>query len=330
MFGIGYFKAQPTEFVRKVAGGRVKREGQALSFFYLKRRTSIVVVPISSADAAFVFNEQTGNYQAVTIQGQLTYRIVEPRRTMEMLNYVVDPKRRTHVSQDPECLDQRIVVAVQMETRRQVEGKTLEEVLGVGRPPDVVVNVAKYLRGGQLILAFNPDPSTIDGVLIPFRVGEAGAAIRAVLRGDHRVREVTMARATLGDGQSLLAFNDLFIGRKTHISARYHLTHGRRSENQSSSGIIVSTGAGSTDWLSSVLNGAAGVLEPFAGKKAVAPVREGFRFAWDAPRLCFSVREPFISKASAAGIVWGNVRAGEKLEIVSQMPQDGVIFSDGV
>lgn len=130
MFGIGYFKAQPTEFVRKVAGGRVKKEGQALSFYYLKRRTSIVVVPVSSADAAFVFNEQTGNYQAVTIQGQLTYRIVEPRRTIEMLNYVVDPKRRAHVSQDPERLEQRIVVAVQMETRRQVEGKSLEEVLG--------------------------------------------------------------------------------------------------------------------------------------------------------------------------------------------------------
>jgi regulator of protease activity HflC (stomatin/prohibitin superfamily) len=130
MFGIGYFKAQPTEFVRKVAGGRVKREGQALSFYYLKRRTSIVIVPVSSADAAFVFNEQTGNYQAVTIQGQLTYRIVEPRRTIEMLNYVVDPKRRAHVSQDPERLEQRIVVAVQMETRRQVEGKSLEEVLG--------------------------------------------------------------------------------------------------------------------------------------------------------------------------------------------------------
>jgi NAD kinase len=197
-------------------------------------------------------------------------------------------------------------------------------------PDGMVVNVAKYLRAAQPILAFNPDPSTIDGILIPFRVGEAGAAIRAVLRGDYRVREVTMARATLGDGQSLLAFNDLFIGRKTHISARYHLTHGQRSENQSSSGIIVSTGAGSTGWLSSVLNGAAGIVEPFAGKKAVAPVREGFRFAWDAPKLCFSVREPFVSKASAAGIVWGNVRAGQKLEVVSQMPQDGVIFSDGV
>jgi hypothetical protein len=103
----------------------------------------------------------------------------------------------------------------------------------------------------------------------------------------YRVREVTMARATLGDGQSLLAFNDRFIGRKTHVFARYHLTHGLRSENQSSSGIIVSTGAGSTGWLSSVLNGAADVVEPFAG-------------------------------------------ARETLEVTSQMPQDGVIFSHGV
>ena len=129
MFGVGYFKAQPTEFVRKVAGGRVKKEGRALSFYYLKRRTSIVVVPVSSADAAFVFNEQTGNYQAVVLQGQLTYRIVEPRLTVEMLNYVIDPKRRAHVSQDPERLKQRIVVAVQMETRRRVEEMSLEEVL---------------------------------------------------------------------------------------------------------------------------------------------------------------------------------------------------------
>ncbi|HEX5911566.1 MAG TPA: hypothetical protein VFY54_00390, partial [Rubrobacter sp.] len=110
----------------------------------------------------------------------------------------------------------------------------------------MVVNVAKYLRGGQPILAFNPDPSTIDGILIPFRVEEAGAAIRAVLRGDFLVREVTMARATLGDGQSLLAFNDLFVGARTHASARYRIKVRGAAEAQSSSGVLISTGAGTT------------------------------------------------------------------------------------
>jgi hypothetical protein len=230
----------------------------------------------------------------------------------------------------------RLKSAIPADVRSQFVGRSFlptfgERDLVVTLGPDgMVVNVAKYLRGAQPILAFNPDPSTIDGILIPFRVGEAAEAIRGVLGGDYGVREVTMASATLGDGQSLLAFNDLFIGRKTHVSARYHLTHGRCSENQSSSGIIVSTGAGSTGWLSSVLNGAAGVVESFSGVEAVAPVREGYRFAWDAPKLCFSVREPFLSKASSAGIVWGEVRARETLEVTSQMPQDGVIFSDGV
>ena len=149
MFGIGYFKAQPTEFVQKVAGGQIKREGQALSFYYLKRRTSVVVVPVSSADAAFVFNEQTGNYQAVTIQGQLTYRIIEPRRTVEMLNYVIDPQTRMHVSQDPERLKQRIIVTVQMETRRQVEGRPLEGVLG--NAASISAEVQEEVRSRDLL-----------------------------------------------------------------------------------------------------------------------------------------------------------------------------------
>lgn len=128
MFGIGYFKVQPTEFVRKVSAGKVRKEGRALSFYYRRRTTSIMVVPVSSADASFVFNEQTGNYQAVTIQGQLTYRIVEPRRTVEMLNYAVDPKKRGYLSPDPERLKQRIVVTVQMETRRQVSASRRRDI----------------------------------------------------------------------------------------------------------------------------------------------------------------------------------------------------------
>ena len=232
----------------------------------------------------------------------------------------------------------RLKAALPADTRSQLIDRSFLPTFAFGErdlvvtlgPDGLVVNVAKYLGHAQPILAFNPDPSKIDGVLIPFNIGDAASVIRSVLRDDYRLREVTMARATLGDGQSLLAFNDLFVGRRTHVSARYRLTHRRRSEDQSSSGIIVSTGAGSTGWLSSVFNGTAGVAEAFAGPEAVGSVREGYRLAWDAPELCFSVREPFVSRASSAGIVWGTLRAGTSLGIVSQMPRDGVIFSDGV
>jgi NAD kinase len=115
----------------------------------------------------------------------------------------------------------RLKAALPGGVRSQLVGRSFLPTFAFGErdlvvtlgPDGMVVNVAKYLRDAQPILAFNPDPSTIDGILIPFRVGEAAEAIRGVLGGDFRVREVTMARATLGDGQSLLAFNDLFVGR---------------------------------------------------------------------------------------------------------------------
>jgi hypothetical protein len=139
-----------------------------------------------------------------------------------------------------------------------------------------------------------------------------------------------MARAELNDGQSLLAVNDLFIGQKTHASARYRLAFDGREEDQSSSGIIVSTGAGSTGWHRSILAGAAGIMEAHVRGARAHKLREGYRFDWEARYLVFHVREPFISKTSGAEVVRGRIDRGRPLEVVSHMPQNGVIFSDGV
>lgn len=196
-------------------------------------------------------------------------------------------------------------------------------------PDGLVVNTAKYLDG-QPLVAFNPDPGRMDGVLIPFGIAGANSILDQVIYGDYQSHRVTMAKASLNDGQSLYAVNDLFIGARTHVSARYRLTFQDYQEDQSSSGIIVSTGAGSTGWFRSIITGAAGVVESFGRNKAAAKIREEYRFDYQADQLCFAVREPFISKVSAADLVFGKIHEGEQLEIVSQMPQNGVIFSDGI
>jgi NAD kinase len=199
-------------------------------------------------------------------------------------------------------------------------------VLALG-PDGLVANLAKY-AGDQPIIPVNPDPSRVDGVLAAFSVAEACAATAAALEGAWAQRLLTMARASLNDGQELHAVNDLFIGRRTHVSALYRIAVGGRAEEQSSSGVIVSTGVGSTGWLSSVLEGAAGIAS--ANDGAPAALREGGRFDWEARELRFAVREPFVSKTSAAGLVFGKIPEGKILEMTSRMPQDGVIFSDGV
>lgn len=87
----------------------------------------------------------------------------------------------------------------------------------------VVANTAKYVKG-QPIIAVNPDPERFDGILMPFLPSDVRDAIAAVLGGREHMREVTMAEARLQDGQRILAFNDLFIGASSHVSARYKIT----------------------------------------------------------------------------------------------------------
>ena len=188
----------------------------------------------------------------------------------------------------------------------------------------LVANTAKYV-GTQPMVAVNPDPERFDGILLPFLVDGARAAVAKLLEGKSKLREVTLAEVKLNDSQRLLAFNDLFIGAHSHVSALYKLACGKRQETQSSSGVLVSTGAGSTGWVSSVFNMSAGV-STFCGGVAGQAVR----MSWEDPRLLYVVREPFVSRHSQAGIVAGLLQSGEALTLESLMPSGGVIFSDGM
>lgn len=188
----------------------------------------------------------------------------------------------------------------------------------------LVANAAKYV--GQVpIVGVNPDPSRFDGVLLPFQVAQARRAVGQVLDGQCRHRSVTLAEARLNDGQKLLAFNDFFVGRSNHASARYTLYVGDSAEAQSSSGILISTGAGSTGWMSSVFNMTAGVARMLG-----IECQERLQLSWDERRLLWAVREPFASRRSQVNLVAGMIDDRQQMRIESLMPDGGVIFSDGV
>ena len=195
----------------------------------------------------------------------------------------------------------------------------------------LVINTAKYLEE-QLIIAVNPDPSRFDGVMIPFRVNELPSVLKKVAEDEHKVIHVTMAVAELNNGQKLYGVNDLFIGHKSHGSARYLLKHKEEEEQQSSSGIIISTGAGSSAWFKSIITGAIGIVNRFRkySVRIDPPTEDEYRFPWDARYLYYSVREPFVSKISTANLVFGQIFPSEIFTVESNMPENGVIFSDGI
>ncbi len=189
----------------------------------------------------------------------------------------------------------------------------------------LVANTAKYVNNIPII-GVNPDPTQYDGVLLPFNTSNFEAAIENVMSNRYQFKEVTMAEARLSDGQRLLAFNDFYIGPTSHVSARYQISFQNLSERHSSSGIIVSTGAGSTGWMSSVFNMAKSIVKNFGQTEVTA----NQQMAWDAKELMFVVREPFLSKTSQVQLTAGLIKMGQELTLESFMPNSGVIFSDGL
>jgi hypothetical protein len=182
----------------------------------------------------------------------------------------------------------------------------------------------------------NPDPERWDGRLLPFRVSDLARLLPEVVLRKRSTRSVTMAKASLNNGQTLYAVNDLFIGPKTHTSARYFIRCGKAGETHSSSGVIVSTGMGATGWLKSLLTGAGAIANAAALRVKDEPRRPGLYeravsgFKWESDYLYFTVREPFPTRTTAASLVFGRVTKVSPLILESQMAENGVIFSDGI
>ncbi len=197
----------------------------------------------------------------------------------------------------------------------------------------LVANTLKYLDQ-QPLLGVNPDPKRYDGQLLPFRLSHLRQVLPEVFLRRRAIRHVSMAVARLNTGLTIHAVNDLFIGPRSHGSARYAIQLGKKREAHSSSGVIVSTGLGSTGWLKSLITGATGISH-LVNAQLGRPISESPgnfdpTFPWDSRHLLFTVREPFPTRNTAATMLFGRVTEQQPLVLESQMGENGVIFSDGI
>lgn len=129
MLGLRFIKIPPTTHVIQYSGGKVIREGAGISFFYYSPTTSLVAVPVGSTDMPFIFEEQTADYQSVSLQGQITYRIAEPKKLAALMDFTLDPSGRGYASEDPEKLPQRVINLVHVLARAEIEKLPLRQAL---------------------------------------------------------------------------------------------------------------------------------------------------------------------------------------------------------
>jgi len=169
MFGFRYVKTNPSTYLIHYRNGNIVREGAGLSFFCYAPTASLVTVPLESVDVPFAFTEVTRDFQAVTVQGQVTYRVDEPKTLAALMNFTLKPDGK-YVSEDPTKLPQRVINAVQVQLRSLLQHQTLQELLQGSdgmvqavvaglRKPDSLPSLGLILVNLS-ILAVKPNPET--------------------------------------------------------------------------------------------------------------------------------------------------------------------------
>jgi regulator of protease activity HflC (stomatin/prohibitin superfamily) len=170
MFGVKFIKVQPTDFILQYRGGKLVREGAGLSFFYFAPTTSLVLIPEASVDAPFIFEEVTADFQEVTVQGQITYRVSDPKKLSKLMNFTLAASGKSYTSDDPQKLPQRLVNHAQVLTRSSLRSLPLraalaqtdglEDSLREGmRQAEVITSLGIEVLGLS-ILAVKPTPET--------------------------------------------------------------------------------------------------------------------------------------------------------------------------
>jgi hypothetical protein len=170
MLGLRFIKVPPTTYLLQYRNGAIAREGAGLSFFYFAPTTSLVAVPMASVDVPFIFKEVTADFQDVSVQGQVSYRVEDPTQLAQTLDFTLDPHSLRYENDDPDLLPQRIINQVQVLTRGELGRMNLREALAAS--DDMATTVRNRLAGSSVLtdlgltvgdlsfLAIKPNPDT--------------------------------------------------------------------------------------------------------------------------------------------------------------------------
>jgi hypothetical protein len=204
-----YYRGDPLEHILLFQQGKIVRKGNGISFFYWPSRTTVVSIPLNTADLDFVFNEITASFQAVTVQGQATYRVVDPEKLAALLDHSVHPDGKSHRTRDPAKLPARLVLLIQEAARAEIQRLSLEDTLRQGASlarailgrvaasPEVAALGVEVL--GVFVNAVRPTPEVA-------RALEAGYREALLKQADHAIHD---RRAAVVEQERKIRENEL-------------------------------------------------------------------------------------------------------------------------
>ena len=179
MLGFQFIKAQPTTYLIKYKDGKITKQGAGISFFYFAPTTSLVSIPVATTDVPFIVKETTSDFQQVTIQGQVIYKVSQPELIAQMMNFTIDSTSKNYVSDDPDKLQSRIINHVQVLLRGEMQNTSLRHAIKMS--DSIVEKILPKMRALESIKALGID--VLDLSIIAIKPNpETNRALEAEIR----------------------------------------------------------------------------------------------------------------------------------------------------
>ncbi|UII33281.1 membrane protease subunit, stomatin/prohibitin [Fulvivirga ulvae] len=188
MFGIKYIKFDSMTYVIKYKNGKIANEGRGLSFFYFAPNTSITAIPMGSSDVNFIFTETTSDFQQTTIQGQITYKIKDPKQLADLLDFTVNEKG-DFKTDDHEKLNARIINEAQTATATFIRKTGLREAINSSSALENTISSG--LKASATIASLGIEPLSVN-ILAVKATPETSRALEAKAR-EELLKEADLA-----------------------------------------------------------------------------------------------------------------------------------------
>lgn len=141
-------RADVSSHIQHFKKGKLIRGGRGLSFWFLPSGASITETPMDDRELPFLIKSQSADFQDLSSQGTILWRVADPEKLAERIDFTIDLKSGYYVSGPLEQIGNVLVGLVQQFTAQYLRHHDIRGLLQ-GGPVPVQAQVIQDLEAGQ-------------------------------------------------------------------------------------------------------------------------------------------------------------------------------------
>src|SRR6266700_7903467 len=143
-----HLRSDASVHVARYRNGRLVKSGRGLAFWFTMHRASVAELPMDDRNMVLFFKGRSKDFQAVTVQGNLTWRVVDPNVLGTRIDFSIDLKTGRHITKPIEQIDALLTGMSQQLATQYFAQASVHDLLNAGIEP-LRVRLEQGLGGSE-------------------------------------------------------------------------------------------------------------------------------------------------------------------------------------